>query len=66
MAKNCSEVPITQTVIRYWNSELVYQSIAVIVAYEEPMSECWLVLCVNLIQAGVITEKGAYFEVMPL
>jgi hypothetical protein len=25
----------------------------------------WLVLCVNLTQAGVITEKGASFEEMP-
>jgi hypothetical protein len=34
-------------------------------------SECrsgevyWLVLCVNLTQAGVITEKGASIEEMP-
>jgi hypothetical protein len=26
----------------------------------------WLVLCVNLTQAGVITEKGASGEEMPL
>jgi hypothetical protein len=26
----------------------------------------WLVLCVNLIQAGVITEKGDFLEEMPL
>jgi hypothetical protein len=25
----------------------------------------WLVLCVNLTQAGVITEKGASLEEMP-
>jgi hypothetical protein len=25
----------------------------------------WLVLCVNLIQAGVITEKGASLEEIP-
>jgi hypothetical protein len=25
----------------------------------------WLVLCVNLTQAGVITEKGASVEEMP-
>jgi hypothetical protein len=25
----------------------------------------WLVLCVNLTQAGVITEKGAFLEEMP-
>ena len=28
-------------------------------------SLCWLVLCVNLTQAGVITEKGASLEKMP-
>jgi hypothetical protein len=26
----------------------------------------WLVLCVNLTQAGVITQKGASLEEMPL
>jgi hypothetical protein len=26
---------------------------------------CWLVLCVNLTQAGVITEKGASFGKIP-
>jgi hypothetical protein len=26
----------------------------------------WLVLCVNLSQAGIITEKGASGEEMPL
>jgi hypothetical protein len=25
----------------------------------------WLVLCVNLTQAGVVTEKGASLEEMP-
>jgi hypothetical protein len=28
-------------------------------------SVCWLVLCVNLTQAGVITEKGVSVEEMP-
>jgi hypothetical protein len=28
-------------------------------------AQAWLVLCVNLTQAGVITEKGASLEEMP-
>jgi hypothetical protein len=37
------------------------------VAYLEEVkgSLYWLVLCVNLTQAGVITEKGASVEEMP-
>ena len=29
------------------------------------LGACWLVLCVKLTQAGVITEKGASLEEMP-
>ena len=32
---------------------------------EKPWSVYWLVLCVNLTQAGVITEKGASVGEMP-
>jgi hypothetical protein len=30
-----------------------------------PKGVYWLVLCVNLTQAGIITEKGASVEEMP-
>jgi hypothetical protein len=32
---------------------------------ETAVNVYWMVLCANLIQAGVITEKGAFLEEMP-
>ena len=61
-------VPHTPPISRYyWNRGVEKERKVGGVAYLEEVkgSLYWLVLCVNLTQAGVITEKGASVEEMP-
>jgi hypothetical protein len=50
-----------------WEGLIVFSSVSALISPLQKYlySLYWLVLCINLAQAGVITEKGASHEEMP-
>ena len=56
---------IANVPIHYASSEAHKLCTLIIISSHSNYNLHWLVLCVNLTQAGVITEKGASFEEMP-